>query len=105
MNKNKSISDIQELVDNWVINHGGYWHPLAMLGALMEELGELSREINSKEGFKPRKDVRVKENIGGELADLLFALICLANHYKIDLGEEIINSIDKFTKRDAKRFI
>lgn len=104
MNKNKSLSEIQKIVDDWITEHGGYWHPLAMLGAIMEELGELSRDINSKEGFKPRKNIK-KENIGGEVADLLFALICIANHYKIDLEEEFLNSIKKFTERDVNRFI
>ncbi len=105
MNRNKILSDIQKIVDEWILGHGGYWHPLAMLGAVLEELGELSREINSIEGFKPKKNKYKISNIGGELGDLLFALICIANHYKIDLDEEIKKSIDKFTKRDADRFI
>ncbi|MBY9007161.1 MAG: nucleotide pyrophosphohydrolase [Candidatus Lokiarchaeota archaeon] len=104
MNKNKSLYDIQKIVDNWITKHGGYWHPLAMLGALIEELGELSREINSKEGFKPKKDSRIKDNVGEELADLLFALICIANHYKVDLEEEVLKSIEKFNNRDSYRF-
>ena len=104
MNKNNTLSDIQKSVDLWINNHGGYWHPLAMLAALIEELGELSREINSKEGFKPKKNCEPTDNIASELADTLFALICIANHYKVDLSQEILKSIEKFDRRDNYRF-
>lgn len=106
MKQKISLKDLQSQVDKWIRNHGGYWSPLAMLGAIMEEIGELSKEINYQEGFKPKK--RDKENqssLGEELADTLFALICVANHYQIDLEDEFKNIIKKYSMRDRNRFI
>lgn len=55
MKKEKSLKEIQRIIDNWIHMHGGYWPPLSMISAIMEELGELAREINSLEGYKPKK--------------------------------------------------
>ena len=96
--------EVQELVDNWIRDHGGYWPPLSMICAIMEELGEVAREINSFEGYKPKKFKISDSNLGEELADLLFSTICIANHYKIDLGKEFNKIIFKYSNRDANRF-
>ena len=100
-----TIKNIQEKIDDWIKNHGGYWPPFAMLSAITEELGELAREINDLEGFKPKKSKKKKGSLGEELADLLFSIICVANHYDIDLTSSLERVILKFTKRDANRFI
>jgi len=99
-----SIVEIQKLVNNWIVEHGGYWPPLSMICAIMEELGEVAREVNSLEGYKPKKSERKNTNLGEELADLLFSIICIANHYKIDLGKELINTFNKYAERDSNRF-
>ena len=99
-----SLIEIQEMVDKWIHEHGGYWPSLSMVCAVMEELGEVAREINSLEGYKPKKSGRKNSKLGEELADLLFSIICIANHYKIDLGEEILEDLDKYSKRDVNRF-
>jgi NTP pyrophosphatase (non-canonical NTP hydrolase) len=99
------LKKIQEKIDDWIKNHGGYWPPLAMLSAITEELGELSREINALEGFKPKKRRKEKTYLGEELADLLFSIICVANHYDIDLNSYLERIILKYTKRDANRFV
>ncbi|MFX0083181.1 MAG: nucleotide pyrophosphohydrolase [Candidatus Hodarchaeota archaeon] len=104
MIKENFFKEVQELVDNWIQNHGGYWSPLSMICAIVEELGEVAREINSLEGYKPKKSNDFNSNLGEELADLLFSIICIANYYKVDLGEELINIFDKYSKRDSKRF-
>jgi NTP pyrophosphatase (non-canonical NTP hydrolase) len=101
---NNSLKVIQEKVDIWIHEHGGYWPPSSMVCAVMEELGEVSREINSLEGYKPIKSGKSNLKLGEELADLLFSIICLANHYKIDLGEEINIVLDKYSERDSTRF-
>lgn len=101
---NEPLKDIQEKIDEWIKNHGGYWTPLAMLGAITEELGEVAREINDLEGFKPKKIKEEKNSLGEELADLLFSIICVANHYNIDLNSCLKKVILKYTKRDANRF-
>lgn len=98
-----SLLKIQKNVDNWISKHGGYWPPLSMLGSIMEEVGELSREINHAEGYKPKKkDEPLK--IGEELADLLFSIICIANYYDINLEAKIKKVLHKYTQRDAERF-
>ena len=105
MKKENSLKEIQQIVNNWIKDHGGYWPPLSMISAIMEELGELAREVNSLEGYKPKKgSEKEKSNLGEELADLLFSLICVANYYKIDLSEEVEKIIDKYSERDSKRF-
>ncbi len=105
MSETKSLASIQEKIDKFIENHGGYWPPLSMLSALMEEIGELAREINHLEGFKPKKTTETQIDIGEELGDILFAIICLANFYNIDLHEKINEIIDKYRNRDSTRFI
>ncbi|MHA2007174.1 MAG: nucleotide pyrophosphohydrolase [Promethearchaeota archaeon] len=104
MIEGKSLKDIQNVVDVWIREHGGYWPSLSMVGAIMEELGEVAREINSLEGYKPKKSDDFNSKLGEELADLLFSIICLANHNKIDLGDELTKVISKYDIRDSERF-
>lgn len=103
MREENSLKEIQKKGVDWILNHGGYWSPLAMLSAIMEEVGELAREINHLEGFKPKKGNR-SSNVGEELGDLFFSIICLANYYKIDLSKKFCEILEKYSKRDAKRF-
>ena len=104
MAKNDSIKELQAIIDNWIHTHGGYWSPLSMICAIMEELGEVAREINSIEGYKPKKSKLNGPNLAEELGDLLFSIICIANHYKIDLGKELNKTINKYTERNSNRF-
>ena len=104
MEINNSLKEIQKIVNNWILKHGGYWPPLSMLCAVMEELGEVAREINSLEGNKPKKSGLNDSNLGEELADLLFSVVCISNHYKIDLSKELNKIIKKYDKRDSNRF-
>jgi len=99
-----SLKELQEKIEQWILQHGDYWPPLAMLCAIMEEMGELAREINNLEGFKPKKSTEEQANIGEELADLLFSITCLANYYKIDLSKELISVLRKYSERDFNRF-
>jgi NTP pyrophosphatase (non-canonical NTP hydrolase) len=105
MKKENSLKEIQKLVNDWISQHGGYWGPLSMVLAIMEELGEVAREINSLEGYKPKKVNETKSNLGEELADLLYSIICIANYYKIDLDKELNSIIDKYSERDSERFL
>jgi NTP pyrophosphatase (non-canonical NTP hydrolase) len=99
-----SLKEIQEMIDKWIREHGGYWPSLSMVCAIMEELGEVAREINSLEGYKPKKSGLKNSKLGEELADLLFSIVCLANHYKIDLDKELNNVFNKYSERDSTRF-
>ena len=100
-----SINQAQKMVDDWINQfEEGYWPPLSMLASLTEEIGELAREINHRERFKKKKETEPGVDIGLELADVLFSLICLANHYGVDLGIKLKEAIDKYTHRDIKRW-
>lgn len=105
MKENLSLKEFQEKINNWILNHGGYWPPLSMFSALVEEVGELAKEVNYLEGFKPKKSDENVSKIGEELADVIFAILCVANYYKIDISDELGLVIKKYTKRDSKRFI
>lgn len=105
MSEKICLQEFQKIINDWISKHGGYWPPLAMLSAIVEEVGELAREINYIEGFKPKLKKSEKNMLGEELGDVLYALICIANFYKIDLAHELDNVISKYSKRDSKRFI
>ena len=104
MSEKSSLKDIQRIIHDWIIKHGGYWTPLAMLSAVIEEVGELSKEINHLEGFKPKKNNIEEAKVGEELADIIYAVVCIANYYKIDLTTELKNVIEKYSERNSNRF-
>ena len=98
-----TIKEAQETVDKWIKEYGvRYFSELTNMACLTEEVGELARVMARTYGdqsFKPGE----KPNIGEEMADVLWVLICLANQTGIDLTEELQKSFDKKTKRDFER--
>ncbi|OQA48112.1 MAG: MazG nucleotide pyrophosphohydrolase domain protein [Bacteroidetes bacterium ADurb.Bin302] len=101
---NLTLNEVQKVVDKWISQfEEGYWPPLSMLAAVVEETGELAREINDLEGFK-KKRMPDDTDIGMELADLIFSIVCIANYYHIDLSEAFKAILDKYTKRDMQRW-
>ena len=100
-----SFRNAQRIVNDWISQfEEGYWPPLSMLASIIEEFGELAREINSLEGYKTKKSTETKGSVDEELGDLIFSVICLANYYKIDLEDVFKKAIDKYTKRDVGRW-
>ena len=100
-----SIKQAQKMVDEWINQfEEGYWPPLSMLASLTEEVGELAREINHREKIKKKKETEPKGDIGLELADVLFSLICLANHYGVDLEGRFKEVMEKYSSRDVNRW-
>ncbi len=100
-----NIADAQMAVDQWVSQfEEGYWPPLSNLARLTEEVGELARELNHRYGHKPKKADEPEQDIGLELADILFVLIALANEQKIDLTLAFEKTLDKYRVRDARRW-
>ena len=100
-----TLRKAQEIVDNWIGQfEEGYWPPLSMLASITEEVGELAREINDLEGYKKKKAAEKKKNLGSELADVIFSIICIANYYKIDLEKAFSKVIQKYTERDICRW-
>jgi NTP pyrophosphatase (non-canonical NTP hydrolase) len=100
-----TLKQAQKIVDKWINQFKeGYWPPLSMLASLMEEVGESAREINHREKIKMKKETEPKGDIGLEFADVLFSLICLANHYEVDLEDKFKEIMEKYSSRDMNRW-
>ena len=100
-----TIKEAQEVVDQWIKEYGvRYFSELTNMAVLTEEVGELARVMARKFGDQSFK-AGEKENLGEEMADILWVLICLANQTGVDLTEELQKSIEKKTKRDSLRHI
>ncbi|MBI4540779.1 MAG: nucleotide pyrophosphohydrolase [Gemmatimonadetes bacterium] len=95
----------QEQVDRWISQfEEGYWPPLANLARLMEEVGELARELNHRFGAKTKKAGEPEQDLALELADILFVLICIANEQRIDLDSAFERALEKYRVRDTGRW-
>jgi len=100
-----TFRNAQRIVDKWIGQfEEGYWPPLSMLASIVEEVGELAREINNLEGYKTRKTTETKSSLSEELGDLIFSIVCVANYYKIDLEDIFKKTVEKYTKRDITRW-
>ena len=100
-----TIQEAQQAVDQWIKTYGvRYFSELANMAVLTEEVGELARIMARKYGDQSFKEGE-KDNMGEEMADVLWVLICLANQTGIDLTEELKKSIEKKTRRDKERHI
>ena len=100
-----TIKEAQEVVDQWIKEYGvRYFSELTNMTVLTEEVGELARVMARKYGDQSFKEGE-KDNMGEEMADVLWVLICLANQTGIDLTEELKKSIEKKTRRDKERHL
>jgi NTP pyrophosphatase (non-canonical NTP hydrolase) len=100
-----SLTDAQQQVDAWISQfEEGYFHPLTNLARLTEEVGELAREINHRFGQKTKKPEEPEGDLGMEMADILFVLICMANREGINLQEAFQKMMQKVTARDENRW-
>ena len=105
MADNMTIKELQESVDQWVKKYGvRYFSELTNMACLSEEVGELARVMARKYGDQSFK-AGEKANIGEEMADVLWVLVCLANQTGVDLTEEIRKSFEKKTFRDSTRHL
>lgn len=105
MADNMTIKELQESVDQWVKKYGvRYFSELTNMACLTEEVGELARVMARKYGDQSFK-AGEKSNIGEEMADVLWVLVCLANQTGVDLTEEIRKSFEKKTFRDSTRHL
>ena len=99
-----TIKEAQEQIDHWIKTVGvRYFSELTNLGQLVEEVGEVARIITRTYGDQSFKKSDKDHNLGDELADVLFVLICLANQTGVDLTDALQKNLDKKTKRDAER--
>jgi NTP pyrophosphatase (non-canonical NTP hydrolase) len=100
-----SLTDAQRRVDAWVSQfEEGYFHPLTNLARLTEEVGELAREINHRYGQKTKKAEEAEGDVGMEMADILFVVICMANRERIDLQAAFDRMMAKVEQRDDTRW-
>ena len=105
--KNKipvSLAEAQRMVDEWITTIGvRYFGELTNMAILTEEVGELARIIARTYGEQSFKDSDKNRDLGDEMADVLWVLICLANQTGVDLNEAFLRNIEKKTKRDKDR--
>lgn len=100
-----TLSDAQRRVDAWISQfEEGYFDPLTNMTRLAEEVGELAREVNHRFGQKTKKKGEAEGDMGMEMADILFVLICMANREGIDLQESFDRMMAKVEGRDADRW-
>ena len=102
-NNEITIREAQKMVDDWIKTYGvRYFSELTNMAVLTEEVGELARIMARQYGDQSFKEGE-KDNLGDEMADVLWVLMCLANQTGVDLTEALNNNIEKKTSRDKNR--
>ena len=101
---NMTIKEAQQDVDQWIKTVGvRYFNELTNLGILMEEVGELSRLMVRTFGEQSFKESDKGKELGDEMADVLWVLICLANQTGVDLTKALQKNFEKKNIRDGER--
>ena len=99
-----NIKNAQLEVDNWIKEHGvRYFNELTNMAQLTEEVGEVARIIARRYGEQSEKESDKDKDLGEELADVVFVVLCLANQTGIDLQEAFDKKMIKKTKRDHQQ--
>ena len=102
--KKLTIQEAQKVVDEWIKENGvRYFNELTNMAILSEEVGEVARIISRKYGEQSFKESDKDKDLGDELADVLWVLICIANQTGVDLTDALTKSLDKKAKRDKER--
>lgn len=101
-----TLRSAQAEVDEWIRTIGvRYFSELTNLAQLVEEVGELSRIMSRTYGEQSFKEGDRRGELGDELADVLFVLICIANQTGVDLTAALAKNLAKKTGRDSERHI
>ena len=101
-----TITEAQDQVDQWIKQYGvRYFNELTNMAMLTEEVGELARIMARRYGEQSEKDSDKNKNLGDEMADVLWVLICLANQTGINLEQALEENIRKKTERDSERHL
>lgn len=99
-----TIKEAQEQVDAWIKTYGvRYFNELTNMAILTEEVGELARIIARRYGEQSEKESDKNKDLGDEMADVLWVLMCLANQTGVDLTAALKKNIEKKTQRDKDR--
>lgn len=105
-NQDITIKEAQQKVDSWIKTIGvRYFSELTNMAVLTEEVGELARIMARKYGDQSFKNSEENYDLGDEMADVLWVLICLANQTGVDLNEAFLKNMEKKTQRDKERHI
>jgi len=100
-----TIQEAQNTIDQWIKTYGvRYYSELTNMAILTEEVGEVAKIMARTYGEQSFKKGDEKD-LGDELADVLFVLMCIANQTGIDLTAALQRNLEKKTKRDATRHI
>ena len=101
-----TIKEAQAAVDEWIKTYGvRYFNELTNMALLTEEVGELARIIARTYGEQSFKESDKNRNLGDEMADILWVLICLANQTGVDLTDAFAKNMEKKTQRDRERHL
>ena len=106
MNQDKeyTLKACQEIVDRWINTTGvRYFNELTNMAMLTEEVGEVARIIARRYGEQSEKESDKNKDLGEELADVVFVILCLANQTGVDLQEAFDKKMDLKSKRDHDR--
>lgn len=99
-----SIQEAQEQVDQWIKTTGvRYFNELTNMAMLTEEVGEVARIIARRYGEQSEKESDKHKDLGDEMADVLWVLMCLANQTGVDLTAAFKKNLEKKTQRDKDR--
>ena len=98
------LHQAQKIVDDWIREYGvRYFNELTNTAILMEEVGEIARIIARRYGEQSEKESDARKDLGEEMADVLFVLICLANQTGIDLKDSFTRNLQNKTQRNFRR--
>ena len=104
-NNEITIREAQKMVDDWIKTYGvRYFSELTNMAVLTEEVGELARIMARKYGDQSFKEGE-KKDLGDEMADVLWVLMCIANQTGVNLTEALKKNLEKKTSRDKKRHL
>ena len=99
-----NLANAQQAVDDWIKAHGvRYFNELTNMAQLTEEVGEVARIIARRYGEQSEKPTDANKDLGEELADVVFVVLCLANQTGINLEDAFVKKLDLKTKRDHDR--
>lgn len=99
-----TLSEAQKKVDDWIQTYGvRYFNPLTNMAILTEEVGEVARIMARSYGEQSEKESDKLKDLGDELSDVLFVLVCIANQTGVDLEQAFEKNLVKKTTRDSSR--
>lgn len=99
-----TLQEAQQEVDQWIKRHGvRYFNELTNMAILTEEVGEVARIMARRYGEQSEKESDLNKDLGEELADVLWVLLCLANQTGVNLTEAFHQNLEKKTVRDRER--